>query len=141
MNCTDVFRRQQKDILDLVGRISTKLDEGPLSAQIDEILFLLAALKDKIAIHLVGEDDVLNYSLVGGPAGEVSAQAREHRQEISILARKIATFASRWEDRDLVLCQPHRFLREAGGVFAVLDHCIQREHRRFFPLMELAQPA
>lgn len=141
MNRTEVFRRQQEDILRLVDRISTKLDEGPLSAQIDEILFLLAALQDKIAIHLVGEDEVLYPSLVKGPADELCVLARELRQELSDLAQQIATFASRWEDRDLVLCQPHRFVREAGGVFAVLDHCIQREHQRLYPLMDLAQPA
>ena len=138
MTRIQVFRQQQEDILNLVERISSKLDEGPLTTQIDEILFLLSALRDKIAIHLVGEDDVLNFSMIRGRPEEISAQARLHRKEISFLARRIANFANRWEDREMILCQPRRFLREAGGVFAVLDHCIQHEQQRFFPLMETA---
>ena len=143
MNRTAVFRKQQEDILGLVGRISAKLDEGPLSAQIDEILFLLAALQDKIAIHLVGEDELLYTTLVRGSTEEVAVMARELRKELDELSKQVASFAPRWEDRDVVLCQPHRFLREAGGVFAVLDRCIQREHQHLYPLMDqaAAQPA
>lgn len=132
---TETFKRQQADILELASRISDKLDEGPLSAQIDEILFMLGGLRDKVTIHLAAEDQLLFPHLEQDPWDELAFMARQFRSELGALCQEIADFTARWDDKNTILVQPSRFLRETGGLLAILGYSLERERSRLYPLL------
>ena len=136
---TDTFKRQQSDILDLAKRISERLDEGPLTAQVDEILFMLRGLKDKVTIHLAAEDQLLFPRLERNTSDELAFMARQFRGELATLCQDIADFTARWDDKNIILVQPSRFLRETGGLLAVLGHSLERERVRLYPLLVTVQ--
>ena len=136
---TDTFKHQQTDILELAKRISDRLDEGPLTAQVDEILFMLRGLKDKVTIHLAAEDQLLFPRLEQNTSDELVFMARQFRSELAILCQEIAEFTARWDDKNIILVQPSRFLRETGGLLAVLGHSLERERVRLYPLLATVQ--
>lgn len=136
---TDTFKRQQADILELAGRVSDKLDEGPLSAQIDEILFMLRGLKDKVTIHLAAEDQLLFPHLEQDPCDELAFMARQFRAELGTLCQEMANFTDHWDDKNTILVQQNRFLRETGGLLAVLGYSLERESSRLYPLLAAVQ--
>lgn len=136
---TETFKRQQADILDLARRISDRLDEGPLSAQVDEILFMLRGLRDKVTIHLAAEDQLLFPRLEREATDELAFVADQFRGELSALCQDIDDFTARWDDKNTILVQPSRFLRETGGLLAVLGHSLERERLRLYPLLVTVQ--
>ena len=138
---TDTFKHQQTDILELAKRISDRLDEGPLTAQVDEILFMLRGLKDKVTIHLAAEDQLLFPRLEQNTSDELVFMARQFRSELAILCQEIAEFTARWDDKNIILVQPSRFLRETGGLLAVLGHSLERERVRLYPLATVQWPS
>lgn len=76
MPLTDTYRKQHGELLELAGKISSKLSKEDVVAHSGEIISILSQFASKLNMHLTMEDKALYPKLMASSNSQTSATAQ-----------------------------------------------------------------
>jgi len=132
----DNFRRQHKEILQLIKELSGRLDAAWIVADAAEVRSLLLTLVGKLKIHLAMEDDALYPELFEHPEAKVRELAKQYVHEMGAIKPTLISYSKRWNSARAIQTDPALFIRESQDFFAALGTRIQKENDELYPLVD-----
>ena len=135
---TALFRQQHKEILAVVGELSSLCSgsASTVSQKAADIRAKLVALTGKVNVHLSAEDKSL-YPLLFAKEGLPAAKiASTFAAEMGSLAGAFKQFVANWPTGDAIASGPDKFVQEFNGIVKALGNRIEREEKDLYPLAD-----
>lgn len=136
MGRTQNFRRQHKEIQQVVSEISDLLSIEGLSTRFDDCRDLLAELTEKLTLHLTIEDKAMYPRLLNHTDGAVRTLAQRYVTEMGGIKKVYVDYVGRWPTGDAIRSRAPAFIEETQGVFKALAERIAKEDTELYPLVD-----
>jgi hypothetical protein len=133
---TDNFRKQHKEILEIVGKIVPQLKPEILSKDASTARTLLSKLVGKLSLHLSMEDKSLYPELINNPDKKSSELASRFQKEMKQVKEVIITYDQRWPSATAIQKKAPDFISETKGIFDALGKRITLEESELYNLAD-----
>lgn len=133
----DSFYKQHEELVEVVGKISGKLNAATIVAQAGEVRGLLNTLLGKLSIHLSMEDKALYPRLQQHADAKIRDTAKKFAAEMANVAPVVQAFGAKWNESE-IKANPAAFVEETKKLFAALADRIRRENTELYPLLDKA---
>ncbi len=133
----DSFYKQHEELVEVVGKISGKLNAATVAAQAGEVRSLLNTLLGKLSIHLSMEDKALYPRLQQHADAKIRDTAKKFATEMANVAPVVQAFGAKWSESE-IKANPAAFVEETKKLFAALADRIRRENTELYPLLDKA---
>jgi hemerythrin-like domain-containing protein len=137
MAITANLKKQHKEILDIVERISVLLNPDVLSQDAEKAEILLSKLTGHLELHLAWEDEALYPALLRHPKEEIRILTKVFSEEMGGISRTFARYTANWPNAAAIQQDPDSFINESREIFDSLSSRINQENNHLYPLLEL----
>jgi hemerythrin-like domain-containing protein len=135
---TEAFRRQHREILDVVRQVEAKLavvatEQDPshgIRAHINE-------LAGKLNVHLAMEDNALYPRVLQHGSPALQKVAGQLQAEMGGIKQIFSAYLARWSEPQLVQTRSVEFIRETNELCEALKRRIAREDNELYALLDL----
>jgi len=138
MSIIDDYRRQHKEILELVNRLSGYLNEQKLKNDAQEARNILSRLSGALKVHLAMEDNSLYPRLLASRDDKIKKIARQFIEETGGIATVFNNYLDKWPNPASIEGNPMEFINESNQFFNALKNRIYREDNILYPLVDKA---
>lgn len=136
MSRLDNFKRQHREIRELVSNITALLDRDLLLAEPAQVRYQLSALSGKLMMHLAMEDKFLYPSLMGKDDTKIQSTADRFSAEMGDLVKVFKDYSEKWLTPSSIKANPDTFIKDSHDIFQALLRRIEREDRELYPLVD-----
>lgn len=136
MSKTVNYRRQHKEILELITVILNNLESENFKENSKEIRSMLAKLAGKLKIHLAMEDKVLYPELLNNKKAEVKALAQIYLNEVGGLKEQFTNYINKWPRPTDIEKTPELFKKETVQIFDHFKKRIIREENELYDIYD-----
>jgi iron-sulfur cluster repair protein YtfE (RIC family) len=133
---TEAFRRQHREILEVIDELTTKLDAASIEQDAASVRGLLNVLVGKLTVHLAMEDDALYPRMLHHRNPQIRELATSFIAELGGIAEAFRQYIARWSTAQLILANPAAFIQETNQVFEALKRRIAREDNELYPKLD-----
>ncbi len=138
MSRLDNFKRQHREIGELVNDIITMLSQDLLVQDPTKVRTLLSTLSGKLMMHLAMEDQFLYPSLMENSNNQIKTTAARFSTEMGDLVKVFKDYSDKWLNPSTIKANPEAFIKESHDIFLALRRRIEREDRELYPLVDQA---
>ena len=131
-----MLRKHHQDILALLGKMTSELDENTLVEKLPTLQEQLEELSSTLEEHLLIEDDFLYPALREWPQPDVRYLAHQFEIELGGLSDEFCAYREKWDTSEAITESPTEFFSETEQLLAALCNRINREDNELFPLLE-----
>ena len=132
----DSFRKQHKEMVEIVQLISSKLTPAAVEAEADLIRSSLLSLSGKLTVHLAMEDKSLYPHMLASADVEIKKSADAFIREMGGLSAAFKAYITAWPNATAIKANPALFCTQSKGGFDALGQRIGREEKTLYPLAE-----
>lgn len=136
MSRTENFRRQHREIHQVVREIDALLEIEDLKREPVRVRLLLSELAGKLSVHLAMEDNALYPRLMNHKDPQVATLASRYMSEMGGIKSAFLDYSQRWRVADAVERAPQAFIEETRVIFDALARRIHREDNELYPLVD-----
>jgi hemerythrin-like domain-containing protein len=136
MSRTENFRRQHREIHEVVREIEALLDPDKLRVDVEHCRLLLSELVGKLSVHLAMEDNALYPRLTNHKDKQVSELAKQYMNEMGGIKKVFTEYAQRWRSPAGIEGSTQQFIDETRGIFKALAERIAKEDNHLYPLVD-----
>jgi hypothetical protein len=136
MRRTEVFRRQHREIVEVVGEMRALFDETHLKADAQIMRGLLSVLGGKLTIHLAMEDKGLYPRLLQHKNLTVRTLARAYQDEMGGIKDVFAEYLHSWPSAEAIQANAGKFIEHTKDIFAALGLRIEKEDNELYGIVD-----
>lgn len=137
MPLTDTYRKQHGELLELAGKISSKLSKEDVVAHSGEIISILSQFASKLNMHLTMEDKALYPKLMASSNSQTSATAQKFMTEMGGIKQAVEKYLAAWSLAKNIAADPQKFIDESKGIISALKMRIDKENTELYPLADV----
>ena len=138
MGYLENFKRQHREIKELVEHILPMLNQDLLKREPAKIRSTISILTGKLMMHLAMEDHFLYPSLRERNDQRLQTIGEKFFAETSDLMVVFKSYSQKWLNPGSIKENPDSFIRESEELFHLLLRRIDEEDRHLYPLFEKA---
>ncbi len=136
MSRTENFRRQHREIQQVVREIDALLEIDDLKREPDHVRLLLSELAGKLSVHLAMEDNALYPRLTNHKDKQVASLASRYMTEMGGIKKAFLDYSQAWRLADAIEREPQKFIDDTRAIFDALAQRIHREDHELYPLVD-----
>ena len=133
------FKRQHREIRELVNKIKSSLLIDLLQTEPASVRYILSTLSGKLLMHLAMEDQFLYPSLMEKNDPILRATAQKFLTEMGDLVDVFKNYSQKWLRPSLIQADPRAFIEDSNQIFHALLQRIDQEDQELYPLSEEAK--
>ena len=134
---TVVFRRQHREILDVVRQLETKLVVATIEQDTsDAIRGHLNELAGKLTVHLAMEDKALYPRLLVHGSPQLRKIAADVVRDMGGIQAVFREYVIRWSVPQRIQANAAEFIRETNEILEALKRRITREDTELYPMID-----
>jgi hemerythrin-like domain-containing protein len=134
---TEVFRRQHREILDVVRQLEVKLvlaASAPYTT--DDIRGHLNELAGKLTVHLAMEDNALYPRVLDHGSPRLRKLAAEFMTDMGGIHERFREYLVRWSVPQRIQASTAEFVQETTVLLDALKRRIAREDTELYPMVD-----
>ncbi|NLY90875.1 MAG: hemerythrin domain-containing protein [Firmicutes bacterium] len=132
------FKRQHREIRDLIGTLTPLLDHEPLTRDPAKVRYILSTLAGKLMIHFAMEDHFLYPALKEKNDQRLQSLGDKFFAKTGDLMIVFQNYSQKWINPVLIRENPDSFIQESKDIFLLLLHRIEEEDQELYPILEKA---
>lgn len=136
MSHLENFKRQHREIKELVDNLTTMLKQDLLVQEPTKVRTVLSTLAGKLMMHLAMEDQFLYPTLIQNGNAQAQTTAARFSNEMGGLVQVFKDYSTKWLNPSSIKADPEAFISESHEILQALRHRIAREDGELYPLVE-----
>lgn len=133
------FKRQHREIRELVSMITSLLKHDLLCQEPTKIRYILSTLAGKLMMNLAMEDQFLYPSLKEKDDQRIQTTAHKFFTEMGDLMNVFKNYSQKWLSPSLIRENPDSFIQDSQDILHSLLKRIEQEDQQLYPLLEEAE--
>lgn len=136
MAMTDSYRKQHAELLDMAGKLATKLSKDIVVKEATEIVSVLSQFASKLNMHLTMEDKALYPKLMNSGNAKTSQIAKDYMTEMGGIKQVVEKYIHSWSLAKNLIADPEKFINDSKGIISALKTRIDKEDSVLYPLAD-----
>ena len=132
------FKRQHREIRELISTITPLLDRDLLLIEPTQVRYKLSALLGKLMMHLAMEDRFLYPRLIKSKNRQIQTTANRFSTEMGDLVKVFNDYSKKWLSSSSIRANPDAFIEDSHDTFRALLNRVDLEDLELYPLVEEA---
>jgi hypothetical protein len=133
---TDSFRKQHREILEIITESSSALERPLDDAAIETLRKAISTLSGKVGIHLAMEDEGLYPELLKHGDAQVKALAERYWSGMGGLRQSLGDYKKRWASSAAIRQDKEAFVSATKRLFTALRGRIAAEDNELYPRVD-----
>ena len=136
MAMTDSYRKQHAELLDMAGKLATKLSKDIVVKEATEIVSVLSQFASKLNMHLTMEDKALYPKLMNSGNAKTSQIAKDYMTEMGGIKQVVEKYMHSWSLAKNLIADPEKSINDSKGIISALKTRIDKEDSVLYPLAD-----
>lgn len=136
MSVTEIYKKQHKELLDIVGQLSPKLNLNTIQSNPKDVQDLLFQFSSKLKVHLNMEDHSMYPKLLASSNSMIVNTAKDYQTEMGGIKQILDNYLKHWTVRENLIKEPDKFITQTKELTLALKARIQKEDTILYPMFE-----